>query len=156
MRGHKTRLSDAFQSTLPCGSDEVLFLYRFCYHLRFQSTLPYGSDICMICWRWQNCHFNPRSLTGATEWSMPTLRLYVFQSTLPHGSDYKPPYLRRELRISIHAPLRERLEFRTIYGERYEKFQSTLPYGSDFRGCAAWKLAQVFQSTLPYGSDFLW
>ena len=44
-RGHKTRLSDAFQSTLPHGSD-----FQFASSVRtcklFQSTLPHGSDGC--------------------------------------------------------------------------------------------------------------
>ena len=57
-----------------------------------------------------NNHFNPRSLAGAT-----VKRLY--SSLL-------------SLRISIHAPLRERLHF-FQYRRVLWEFQSTLPYGSD-------------------------
>ena len=75
--------------------------------------------------------FNPRSLTGATTLRMrsqyichisihapsrerrrPSTRefvLYIFQSTLPHGSDQPPSYQDFvAYRISIHAPSRER------------------------------------------------
>ena len=77
---------------------------------RFQSTLPYGSDssrkyTCSVV----NCHFNPRSLTGATQCAQASavfrrhfnprsltgatkilamlLVCQLFQSTLPYGSD---------------------------------------------------------------------
>ena len=100
-------------------------------HVLFQSTLPYGSDG-QQCRRKHRCyHFNPRSLTGATE---------------------KYADIRQRMAISIHAPLRERLEavqglIDTI------KFQSTLPYGSDYVPESDFRFAVGFQSTLPYGSD---
>ena len=58
-------------------------------------------------------NFNPRSLTGATaEYAPGRIKVKVFQSTLPYGSDSE--YTEDsclKLRISIHAPLRERLDF---------------------------------------------
>ena len=57
-------------------------------------------------------HFNPRSLTGATFLFFFWFFCYIiFQSTLPHGSDDKPPVDRV---IAV-------------------QFQSTLPHGSDLR-----------------------
>ena len=96
-----------FQSTLPCGSDQIKSLERgktdisihaplrerpFSLHTGqhrriFQSTLPCGSDGNS---RYHNCcrnHFNPRSLAGATEPFIPNKPISA---------------------ISIHAPLRER------------------------------------------------
>ena len=84
-----------------------------CLHRLFQSTLPYGSDRYP---RRKHCgagYFNPRSLTGATaEYAPGRIKVKVFQSTLPYGSDSE--YTEDsclKLRISIHAPLRERLDF---------------------------------------------
>ena len=76
-------------------------------------------------------NFNPRSLTGATTLYKRDLQLFIFQSTLPYGSDpahqqgfvpryyFNPRSLTGATRerlfhtnaesISIHAPLRERL-----------------------------------------------
>ena len=77
------------------------------------------------------CHFNPRSLTGAT------------------GDDKQSNILSK---ISIHAPSRER-PYTWRSWRRLRTFQSTLPHGSDrhllfllFNRC-------TFQSTLPHGSD---
>ena len=78
----------------------------------FQSTLPYGSDV------------DP---------SKVNLDNYQFQSTLPYGSD---PFVQQNnamaIRISIHAPLRERQPLATLLLMSMQ-FQSTLPYGSDHR-----------------------
>ena len=75
----------------------------------FQSTLPYGSDVTS---------------------NEVRLEQSLFQSTLPYGSDvHLVPYGKDTL-ISIHAPLRERLES-ARYVAKYSLFQSTLPYGSD-------------------------
>ncbi len=96
-----------FQSTLPYGSDKQKH-YLFLPITKFQSTLPYGSDASMLLFvplpkisihaplrerprqellQILLCHFNPRSLTGATTFGIkPGIRVL----------------------ISIHAPLRER------------------------------------------------
>ena len=76
-----------FQSTLPHGSD-ASSLDAQMDALRFQSTLPCGSDINMSYNGVYPAYFNPRSLAGAT-------RACCFSSGVR--------------RISIHAPLRERL-----------------------------------------------
>ena len=76
-------------------------------------------------------HFNPRSLTGATE--------------IVNG------YM-HEAEISIHAPLRERPHYKD-YVQFVEIFQSTLPHGSDSNCVNKKAVEQEFQSTLPHGSD---
>ena len=98
----------------------------------FQSTLPCGSDIRLMLQESLGSYFNPRSLAGATRTAYT--RFFIidkFQSTLPCGSDLRlrSPYSpqqnfnprslagatatidakRLAARISIHAPLRERL-----------------------------------------------
>ncbi len=54
----------------------------------------------------------------------------LFQSTLPYGSDKTCTCWRFNSRISIHAPLRERLMLKALW-VLIITFQSTLPYGSD-------------------------
>ena len=124
-------------------------------YVQFQSTLPYGSDVKLMFaideYRYISIHaplrerqksilfclclyyFNPRSLTGATV-IIAVLGLYaVFQSTLPYGSDqFAVGDDDSSASISIHAPLRERLNQQNIGLDRWE-FQSTLPYGSDLQ-----------------------
>ena len=120
----------AFQSTLPHGSDQQtarLLLSGRDFNPRSLTGAteqhPETSD--------RTADFNPRSLTGATTLRMrsqyichisihapsrerrrPSTRefvLYIFQSTLPHGSDQPPSYQDFvAYRISIHAPSRER------------------------------------------------
>ena len=119
-------------------------------------------------------HFNPRSLTGATVWYTWYDGSFLFQSTLPHGSDReKIMKHRQEQFISIHAPSRER-PMNIFVGHLLPVFQSTLPHGSDpersniihdyhisihapsrERRSSAPKLgvSTAFQSTLPHGSD---
>ena len=53
--------------------------------------------------------------------------------------------------ISIHAPLREREEWRLAHWKMLS-FQSTLPYGSESSRQKHYTI-NLFQSTLPYGSD---
>ena len=55
-------------------------------------------------------HFNPRSLAGATfKGSKCFLNRFIFQSTLPRGSDdVMPSGNKLCIFISIHAPSRER------------------------------------------------
>ena len=140
-----------FQSTLPCGSDVVLF--DIINHLiLFQSTLPCGSDTRVITKFSTDANFNPRSLAGATLFVISPVKETVdfnprslagatckrleakekilFQSTLPCGSDLRCPHDYKCRYISIHAPLRERPDggkkLLPLFG-----FQSTLPCGSD-------------------------
>ena len=89
--------------------ERQMSLLLACFIIRFQSTLPCGSDnICYTIYNgWR--YFNPRSLAGAT---CGILRkgntLLVFQSTLPCGSDMNKKEISVIATISIHAPLRER------------------------------------------------
>ena len=90
---HKTRLTMAFQSTLPRGSDAVAAAHLqaaqisihapsrerqiiqspFRLIFLFQSTLPRGSDIAFKISKAAADYFNPRSLAGATTNSFFTL-----------------------------------------------------------------------------------
>ena len=76
---------------------------------KFQSTLPCGSDNEESVYTVIAANFNPRSLAGATH-------LLV---NLEHNN-----------KISIHAPLRERLLHKR-FSIHNRIFQSTLPHGSD-------------------------
>ena len=75
----------------------------------FQSTLHYGSDRNIV---------NIRTI------------FIKFQSTLPYGSDLQEGERSGLFYISIHAPLRERLQ-EGLIRININAFQSTLPYGSD-------------------------
>ena len=97
-----------FQSTLPRGSDQVLF-QRHPVTRKFQSTLPRGSDLNFKQSFSLSYNFNPRSLAGATLTVADVYRVLLFQSTLPRGSD-----------------VTSRLEELGL-----KQFQSTLPRGSD-------------------------
>ena len=145
-------VSSVFQSTLPRGSDK-LKLPCTMLPIVFQSTLPCGSD---------------------QSREQGIISLLRFQSTLPCGSDFKvkPPVI--WVSISIHAPLRERLNA-IMHLLSPLAFQSTLPCGSDYRGyCKRVQSSGIsihaplrerlrtnfqirntgrFQSTLPCGSD---
>ncbi len=79
----------------------------------------------------RNCHFNPRSLTGAT------FDIHVFST---------------QISISIHAPSRERRCCSISIGIPHI-FQSTLPRGSDNPTRRPQPQERLFQSTLPRGSD---
>ena len=79
----------------------------------------------------RNCHFNPRSLTGAT------FDIHVFST---------------QISISIHAPSRERRCCSISIGIPHI-FQSTLPRGSDYLTATELLSIVEFQSTLPRGSD---
>mgnify|MGYP004624634553 FL=1 len=77
---------------------------------------------------------------------------YKFQSTLPCGSDGFVRKRLPEIRISIHAPLRERQKISAKIFTA-QQFQSTLPCGSDDNTLAYTNVQRKFQSTLPCGSD---
>ena len=79
----------------------------------------------------RNCHFNPRSLTGAT------FDIHVFST---------------QISISIHAPSRERRCCSISIGIPHI-FQSTLPRGSDYLTATELLSIVEFQFTLPRGSD---
>ena len=127
-----TRMVKLFQSTLPRGSDRRNCFITLTYndisiHAPSRERRREGAE--------RNPpahHFNPRSLTGATnsrndpaeteilfQSTLPhgsdTAALAdgwkkLFQSTLPHGSDSKPFIPNEPIgTISIHAPSRERL-----------------------------------------------
>ena len=76
-------------------------------------------------------YFNPRSLAGATQKRLYHDLRYLFQSTLPRGSDLQiKAFSDNVTLISIHAPSRERL-FTIFCIPTTITFQSTLPRGSD-------------------------
>ena len=85
---------------------------RYIIHAKFQSTLPQGSDVYVSCLygrKYVSIHaptrerrndlarcagficFNPRSHKGATLPCKGTYPQRMFQSTLPQGSDFRPP-----------------------------------------------------------------
>ena len=74
----------------------------------FQSTLPRGSDARNTACKSTCSNFNPRSLAGATSSLYVVVDASVFQSTLPRGSDCSHFFIHILIKISIHAPSRER------------------------------------------------
>ena len=121
-----------FQSTLPRGSDHF-FSLLVSYGRLFQSTLPRGSDQ-------DNQNRSHQDLQ--------------FQSTLPRGSDRHMGTHHPYKLISIHAPSRERPEYRRRkHQQRY--FNPRSLAGATPFSTSAMPLTSTFQSTLPRGSDFL-
>ena len=107
-RRHKTRLSDAFQSTLPHGSDDDWCQWEQLHQISIHAPLRERQRLRIPGVPYRD--FNSRSLVGATEYiDFFELRLDQFQSTLPCGSDSCPST----------APM------------TMPQFQSTLPCGSD-------------------------
>ena len=140
-----------FQSTLPRGSDHIADLAF--HHNAISIHAPSRERPLLPCPPCVRCHFNPRSLAGATPRNAYSWRCWTFQSTLPRGSDVSfVPSLHgfvgfqstlprgsdnhgcrnreHRRRISIHAPSRERPYLRYCDGVQMV-FQSTLPRGSD-------------------------
>ena len=79
-------------------------------------------------------------------------RVWIFQSTLPRGSDISDIKLNSNPVISIHAPSRERqMAVDGVFV--LDDFQSTLPRGSDHISLSRHHNITLFQSTLPRGSD---
>ena len=97
-----------FQSTLPRGSD-LLDAQAMTVPIDFNPRSLAGAtlrpSLMLIL---EIMYFNPRSLTGATGGGIVAQLLEQFQSTLPRGSDADEHLLQAVLRISIHAPSRER------------------------------------------------
>ena len=118
-----------FQSTLPCGSDFLPMLTEnLSFHFNPRSLAGATKhSIREIC---SYLYFNPRSLAGATVDNAVFFYAQKFQSTLPCGSDIIMSDLLAIIKISIHAPLRERLLIDLVLSA-VAVFQSTLPCGSD-------------------------
>ena len=121
--------------------------------------------------------FNPRSLTGATRGVIfASSNTALFQSTLPHGSDFLSincysvysnfnPRSLAGATSSCRGSLPNSAHFnpRSLAGATLNvykvfcrsRFQSTLPRGSDQARSSSAPAPKVFQSTLPRGSDIL-
>ena len=121
------------------------------------------------------CHFNPRSLAGATQRSClvklrtqisihapsrerPRIRTYntketAFQSTLPRGSDLMLIVKLKSVRlISIHAPSRERPKKQAAL-QRANWISIHAPSRERRLDDKDVNVKIKFQSTLPRGSD---
>ena len=87
-------------------------------------------------------YFNPRSLAGATKGSFKEVQEFLFQSTLPRGSDRF-----QELRCLPYRHFNPRsLAGATItlqYCQHFFEFQSTLPRGSDHSSVHCDKLTLI-------------
>ena len=101
---------------------------------------------------WPSWHFNPRSLTGATSVKDKRSKAWEFQSTLPYGSDQWDANVDQLARISIHAPLRERL-LSILKGLKPKNFNPRSLTGATSNPVWYSIYKHQFQSTLPYGSD---
>ena len=142
-----------FQSTLPHGSDLLQHQYedqktpisihapsrerpkgkKFLFsQIRFQSTLPHGSDPLLPAAPSPVCHFNPRSLTGATR----------RKPGLQHARRHFNPRSLTGATDGSHGQQPSGLHFnpRSLTGATSKTavllisswvFQSTLPHGSD-------------------------
>ncbi len=121
-------------------------------------------------------YFNPRSLTGATGGGIVAQLLEQFQSTLPRGSDADEHLLQAVLRISIHAPSRERpgahpapcrarhFNPRSLSGAigpsavacDWSRYFNPRSLAGATLLCRLSSMLHLFQSTLPSGSDGFW
>ena len=121
----------SFQSTLPCGSDEMLDL-PINVAQAFQSTLPCGSD-----------YSHP-------SYVVTTFRISIHAPLRERRNAGRGGVSRRV--ISIHAPLRERPAVAcNIYSTSAISIHAPL---RERRACCAGAAAfLLFQSTLPCGSD---
>ena len=163
-----------FQSTLPYGSDRSLpsMLIRFSDFNPRSLTGATGRSLANIS---ISRYFNPRSLTGATECFRPIIigvgdfnprsltgatALVIRQSSELHhfnprsltGATLLLPVLLRHYEISIHAPLRERLSFQSLYCQ-VGPISIHAPLRERHQPVSHTVCATIFQSTLPYGSD---
>ena len=147
-----TSPTSLFQSTLPYGSDDnsnnqnihinnfnprsltgattSVILYTtvgdISIHAPLRERLKLYAMLKMACYI--SIHAPLRERRGTY---LLKLSNFLFQSTLPYGSDdpVNMPFV-LPLQISIHAPLRERHIKRGLTSPT-SLFQSTLPYGSD-------------------------
>ena len=174
VRDH-TNLKYRFQSTLPYGSD-FSSLFQVGSYMIFQSTLPYGSDLLSPRVRRLGCHFNPRSLTGATEMLS---EIQIYRRISIHAPSRERlntgVIVTSHLVISIHAPSRERLpqafnsafaKCISIHAPSRERllhylwahlcgyFNPRSLAGATLKFFFRFKAAR-FQSTLPRGSDII-
>ena len=132
---------------------------------QFQSTLPRGSDNNLLINSSISTNFNPRSLAGATAnahdaASDPLISIhapsrerqvscqqtpeqYLFQSTLPRGSDHQ--FCKLLIRCRHFNP-RSLAGATAARGGVYRllEFQSTLPRGSDWLNSAPQSQAKNF------------
>ena len=142
---------------------------------RFQSTLPHGSDIKSILRVMLRPYFNPRSLAGATSACLLSIyRIRHFNPRSLAGATGETKAVKDVLKISIHAPSRERLGWTfgdqdvyliSIHAPSRERLQGFSPSVRlrDFnpRSLAGATMVRqkkchllfIFQSTLPRGSD---
>ncbi len=122
-RHAKEHDKNAFQSTLPRGSDLAQKFKPGTRNL-FQSTLPRGSDACCYLAGVIYGGFNPRSREGATRTALVLVsKSQAFQSTLPRGSDdILPEQDIQSIKVSIHAPARERLARAFLGGDFFRSF----------------------------------
>ena len=118
--------------------------------------------------------FNPRSLAGATALVLPLRLLFLFQSTLPRGSDHHTGSTKHWHRtfqstlprgsdgyLRVHRVATSDFNPRSLAGATalvlplrlLFLFQSTLPRGSDHHTGSTKHWHRTFQSTLPRGSD---
>ena len=97
----------------------------------FQSTLPHGSDAKTRFILTAKTYFNPRSLTGATVSKVSFTRQLKISIHAPSRERQNIPLLASsDVLISIHAPSRER-QWGGVREGAGRPFQSTLPHGSD-------------------------
>ena len=170
-----TLLSNLFQSTLPCGSDQC-FVQHMQAVFAFQSTLPCGSDFNVLVpklrqhisihaplrerlcrkWRWiWKRHFNPRSLAGATDFYWPSFAHLGISIHAPLRERQAAEMIQGVwINISIHAPLRERLHLNNKRVSIYADFNPRSLAGATLLLLIHSRFFQ-FQSKLPCGSDTL-
>ena len=98
-----------FQSTPPCGGDSPR-LWASPGASYFNPRPLAGATEMRAMLDADEENFNPRPLAGATGSSHPYSLLPRFQSTPPCGGDQEPRQFALLVGISIHAPLRGRLQ----------------------------------------------
>ena len=128
----------------------ILFLSQ-----KFQSTLPHGSDGCSKLIFIDLKNFNPRSLTGATmQIQGETAGLKI---SIHAPSRERLVAMDRSsncIAISIHAPSRERHR-KTLRRTKYYNISIHAPSRERPYYDTILLLEFLFQSTLPHGSDFI-
>ena len=161
-----------FQSTLPHGSDSD-FLYAFLRIIRISIHAPSRERQRRLSRRFPRTNFNPRSLTGATQYRIIKADHDNFNPRSLTGATYLRYDKDTDRLISIHAPSRERPASKppttpfaiiSIHAPSRERPRriATDCRPSNFNprsltGATVHSLhvvcSQTFQSTLPHGSD---